>query len=306
MSSTTAKPCPLCDQDAETGESGDIARVYCVRCGTYVISDTALISLVGDVTLKEQRYLISGLTRRASDQKRPLRITSDDFDDLLRTAAEPRTPFDALDRFLLIIHARSLDLRGRAAFEYASDYPLLFVRGQEIAKYVADKSSELELTDISMDGNNRVHSLTLDGWRRVGELRAVGALSSQAFVAMSFHSELDSSRANGFLPALKEAGYTPMILTTHEHNDLIDDVIVSEIRRSGLLVVDFTRHAGGAYFEAGLAMGLGMPVIRTCRSDGFPELHFDVNHYNVIKWDDPSDLREKLLRRILATVPARA
>jgi nucleoside 2-deoxyribosyltransferase len=67
-------------------------------------------------------------------------------------------------------------------------------------------------------------------------------------------------------PALDATGYTPFRVDLRPHNEKIDDRIVAEIRRSGLVVADFTGHRGGAYWEAGFAQGLGIPVIRTCRS----------------------------------------
>ena len=88
-----------------------------------------------------------------------------------------------------------------------------------------------------------------------------------------------------------------------EHNDKIDDRIVLEIRRSGLLVADVTGHRPGVYFEAGLAMGLGLPVVWTVRDDDLDKVHFDTRQYNHIVWNTPADLASKLRNRILATFP---
>src|SRR6478672_5340023 len=48
-----------------------------------------------------------------------------------------------------------------------------------------------------------------------------------------------------------------------EHNDNVNDRIISEIRSCQFMVADFTLHRNGVYFEAGLASGLGRPVICT-------------------------------------------
>ncbi|MBD3216397.1 MAG: hypothetical protein GF311_27540 [Candidatus Lokiarchaeota archaeon] len=69
------------------------------------------------------------------------------------------------------------------------------------------------------------------------------------------------------------------------------------------MVADFTGHRGGVYYEAGFAMGLEIPVIRTCKADDFDDLHFDTEHYYHLKWDEPDDLREKLQTHIEATIP---
>jgi len=49
-------------------------------------------------------------------------------------------------------------------------------------------------------------------------------------------------------------------------------------------------------------MGLGLPVIWTCREDDIKEAHFDINHYNHIVWKNTADLKERLGKRILATI----
>ncbi len=90
-----------------------------------------------------------------------------------------------------------------------------------------------------------------------------------------------------------------------EHNGKIDDLIIAEIRKSGLLVADFTKQRGGVYFEAGFAMGLGIPVIWTCRSDDVEKLNFDTRQYNHIIWTDADDLKKKLQLRIEASIPNR-
>jgi len=107
----------------------------------------------------------------------------------------------------------------------------------------------------------------------------------------------------GFSPALEENGYVPMRIDAVQHNEKIDDRIIAEIRRSGLLVADVTGQRGGVYFEAGFAMGLGIPVIWTCRDDEIANVHFDTRQYNHVVWSTPSDLREKLNLRIQASLP---
>ena len=58
------------------------------------------------------------------------------------------------------------------------------------------------------------------------------------------------------------------------------------------------------YFEAGFAMGLGRPVIWTCRKDDIDNAHFDTRQYNHIVWENEKELYEKLKNRIEATIPS--
>jgi hypothetical protein len=73
------------------------------------------------------------------------------------------------------------------------------------------------------------------------------------------------------------------------------------------LVADFTGARTGVFFEAGIGVGLDIPVVFTCRADRSAELeeHFDTRQYNHLLWKDPSDLHDKLRLRIEATVTAR-
>ena len=148
-------------------------------------------------------------------------------------------------------------------------------------------------------------TVTFEGHRRVADLSARSD-TSQAFVAMWFDDSVVAVYPEGIAPAIRDAGYRPLRIDQKEHNNKIDDEIIAEIRRSRFIVADFTQGdegaRGGVYYEAGFAHGLGLPVIFTCRQDGFDDLHFDTNHYNHIAWSTPEELREKLKNRILAVM----
>ena len=86
-----------------------------------------------------------------------------------------------------------------------------------------------------------------------------------------------------------------------QFNDKIDDKIIAEIRRSGLVVADVTGHRADVYYEAGFATGLGLPVIWTWEEADIENAHFDTRQYNHIVWKDAEDLKTKLVSRIEAT-----
>lgn len=87
-----------------------------------------------------------------------------------------------------------------------------------------------------------------------------------------------------------------------EHVNRIDDQVIAEIKKAAFVVADFTGHRGGVYFEAGFALGLGIPVIWTCRKDAMEDLHFDIRQYNTIDWESDEELARRLQHRIEATV----
>jgi hypothetical protein len=147
---------------------------------------------------------------------------------------------------------------------------------------------------------------TASGWERIESLETKATSNEQAFVAMWFDASMNEAYANGFLPAIEKAGYKPLRIDKKHHIDKIDDEIIAEIRRSRFVVSDFTcepsKVRGGVYFEAGFAMGLGIPVIWTAKDTSVNDLHFDTRQYNHIVWTTPSELYEQLLMRIGAVI----
>lgn len=86
------------------------------------------------------------------------------------------------------------------------------------------------------------------------------------------------------------------------------------MRATRFLVCDLTHGNRGAYWEAGFAEGLGIPVIYTCRRDVFEDPahefhpHFDAAHWVTVPWD-PANLlaaATKLKVTVRATLPAEA
>jgi hypothetical protein len=148
--------------------------------------------------------------------------------------------------------------------------------------------------------------LTPTGWERFETLNTKIIASHQAFVAMWFNASMTDAYNNGFGPAVTASGYKPFRIDNKEHVNKIDDEIIAEIRRSRFLVSDFTcepeKPRGGVYFEAGFAMGIGIPVIWTCRDTSINDLHFDTRQYNHIVWKDAADLKSQLQNRIGAVL----
>ncbi len=149
--------------------------------------------------------------------------------------------------------------------------------------------------------------VTVEGHTEIAR-QPVGAESNQAFVAMWFDPSMTDVRRKAIEPAIKDAGYDPVIIDQVEHAGLIEDAIIAAIRGARFVVADFTQGddgaRGGVYYEAGFAHGLGLTVIFTCHEDKFPLVHFDTNHYNHILWntDDLDAFKTKLHDRIVALV----
>ena len=123
------------------------------------------------------------------------------------------------------------------------------------------------------------------------------------FVAMAFDPTLDPAHDEGIRPAVEACGLAVVRVDKIEHNGVVTDLILGEIRRAQLVVADVSLQRQGVYFEAGFAIALGRTVIWSCRDTDLPNVHFDTRQYSHVVWATPADLRAKLEARIRATVP---
>ncbi len=142
-------------------------------------------------------------------------------------------------------------------------------------------------------------SLSAKGWIELERIAKSSGKSSNVFVAMWF----DPSRKTFFEAmntAIRIAGYTPIRIDLVEHVNRIDDEIIAQIRQSRFLVADLTGQRNGVYFEAGLMLGLGRPVIWVCQKKELDQVHFDTRQYNTIDYTGENDLRTRLHFRIEA------
>ena len=77
---------------------------------------------------------------------------------------------------------------------------------------------------------------------------------------------------------------------------------MAEIKNSRFLVADVTGQRQGVYFEAGYAIGLGLPVIWSVHENDLENVHFDTRQYNHIVWNTADDLQGQLFNRVSAVI----
>jgi hypothetical protein len=239
------------------------------------------------------------------------------------TKRRPLSVHDRADALLRYLGAKS-DLLGTVVKFYALDNTKAPGTANELLAWTASRQIpevitlaeycgeagwiEHRATERTGSSQNTVHELMLrpPGYARLAELDGINSGSKQAFVAMWFDDTMKAAYDDGIGPAIREAGYEPMRIDRKDHNNKIDDEIIAEIRRSRFLVADFTQGdagaRGGVYYEAGFAHGLNLPVIFTCRADAIGKVHFDTRQYNHITWENPKELKERLAKRISATL----
>jgi len=292
--------CPVCLREdgfrSERVSEPDVFEIHCPLCGTYRIDGTTAATNLGSF---EPRYQLSGIIRNRFVRGEKVQLHSAVLENIFSSVNIPDDPFGKIDLLLEHIALREPRIDNYAHFDPNLDFPLLYAQDYNEFLFYSKHAGELGY----IEKMNLLFRLSLEGWRRLAELKERKRISSQAFVAMWFDNSLDLAWKEGFEPALTQTGFKPIRIDLQEHNEKICDRIIAEVRKSGLLVADFTGQRGGVYFEAGFAMGLGIPVIWTCREDHIKELHFDTRQYNHICWNSPEDLHRRLVNRIEATIP---
>jgi len=306
--------CMLCRGECEQRDDfvGDGLQflVTCVRCGQYVVTDDASFILPSPEGLvKENLHLLSAVTRNSWENKARFTIDSPLLDDRSQFEAKvlsqcPQGVSEMLNGILLHLQVRSAYPGDHVVVNTERDYPLFFCRGPQELTFYLSHLKDTGMIDVfrSSSGDLSKVALLTPGWQRVEELRKPNIDSQQAFIAMWFSDEVDQAYMEGIANLKDDTGYHPLRIDMKQFNDKICDRIITEIRRSRFLIADVTGHRQGVYFEAGYAMGLGLPVVWTCREDQIDECHFDTRQYNHITWETAKELREKLRDRILATI----
>jgi hypothetical protein len=138
------------------------------------------------------------------------------------------------------------------------------------------------ITFQSLTGYGFRGQITPSGWNRIEELQRAHVASRYAFFARKFANvELDTLYRDCLRRAVADTGFE--LRTVTQKAGHIDAIIEDEIRRCRFLVADLSDSNAGAYWEAGLAEGLGKPVVYICR-DGI-ETHFDTDHRQTVRWN---------------------
>jgi len=250
-----------------------------------------------------ERYRLSGVLRNASDKGEMLTVTTDTVDDLIARAPRTLSVTQLIDGILLLLVDKAMAsgaIRNPVEVDDL-EYTPFYLNSFADFVHVMQLMEARQLIGVdSASSEKATVRIRIDGWQRVDQLQSTRGRADRAFVAMWFHDSLKPAYLEGIEPALRATGYDPIRIDLVSHTERIDDKILAEIRRSGLLVADFTGQRQGVYFEAGFALGLSIPVIWCCRKDAMAETHFDTRQYNHIVWTDPKDLNEKLEARIRA------
>jgi hypothetical protein len=299
MTTETENCCPICafgPQRVETSDLGERLNLTCPRCGKFTITQTVARTL-------DERQLATKLSawiRNRNEQAAKIpeisRATIEDIIDSFPILSV----IDKQAILLEILGRRSKYPGSSVPFDSSLDFPLIW----------GENASELDFHLRTLMARSLIQAgdqlkavagqgppeyiLTAAGWSHLDEVNRPRSISTQAFVAMSFDPTLRSAWRKGIEPAIIRSGYRPFRTDAQPSLDRIDVQIMAEIKRSHLVVADVTLQRPGVYFEAGYAIGLGIPVYWCVRKDDLQHVHFDTRQYNHIVWETPDDLCAQL------------
>lgn len=292
--------CFICNRHAKSRtpiEHHTLKSIDCDCCGRYIIPWNASVSPRS--TPPEELYILSSAVRYNSERGKIVRIEMDNESEIISSFPRPRNIFDQIDLCLDYLALPAYAFNGAPILGNISYAPWFVAESESEYDYLCELL--VEMGYCGQGGPTK--QLTAMGWTRVLTIREGHSESAQIFVAMWFAPEMNDAWAVGIEQPLLSLNFKPLRVDRKEHNDMIDDQIIAEIRASTAVIADFTGDRAGAYFEAGFARGLGKPVIWTCRKDWHSKLHFDTRQFNHIIWESPEELAFKLANRVRATLP---
>lgn len=297
--------CPICSTRVENFiNHGPSYGISCPRCGVFTIGDIAAMEIQS--WHSKQKINLSGWIQEnpgCEIYSRNLKELSNLRDLTLGEKGE-KVLLSLAQRFSR--PGERLDLSGGAHLRFLAVARL--IDNDELhflmREYLHEEMGFLLMHELDTGlGADRTYKISPKGWAYLDSLRRGNPDSQIGFIAMWFDKTVESTHSVIEI-GIRNSGYDALRIDGKEHNNKIDDEIVAGIRRSKFLVADFTGHRGGVYFEAGLATGLGLPVIWLCRKDELEKTHFDTRQYNFIVWeaDKLDELSKALKNRIEATI----
>lgn len=223
----------------------------------------------------------------------PICLTFDLLAKLEADAFVP-TPKQAISRLIELCGKRQDGYGGSAPINGRDCRALLGLRDSAEFGYIVMAAVDSGLIELlpngsqapPFDGLTSVR-LTPIGWEQY-ESELNRPMERVGFMAMEFgDSDLDLAFETCFKVGVAQAGFRLERLDEIPRPGLIDIHLRESIRKASFVLADLTTQNLGAYFEAGLAEGLGKPVIYLCREPEWNErrTHFDVNHHATVIWN---------------------
>ena len=294
--------CPVCQGPVESQSSdyGNRKSLKCRRCGNFRIAGLDLLQMRLEGMEQRDRATLSAWIRGQSTDQ--VEITRENIDEILANSPSYKV---SEKQQLLLMHLANLTNHPGGSIEADpdADYPVIWAHGPDEMVFHLEELARREFIKVHYPARAArpgTVSITTSGWTYLDDHPTLAEVGNQVFVAMSFSEPMKSAFHEGIKPALEKAGYRAYRVDLDQHVERIDAKIEYEIRNSVLVLADVTEQKQGVYYEAGFAMGLGLPVIWSVKKSELEHVHFDTRQYNHIVWTDEAQLGEDLYNRVSA------
>lgn len=289
--------CPICgNKSQEEPTNSNSFHIICPKCGEFFISRTLKMNL----GYESNKIHNSKISSYISEQNKLF----DNVPELLTTnldkiiSQREKTIKEKFDCFMKTISTLNNGQINQNDFNHCYIYDDnelgIFYQKALDNKYINGTIHK------HMQGSMLMYQgICFDGLEYIESLAQTNENSKNVFAAFYF-KELKEIFDNDVKEIVEELGlnYTRVSSSTTDTNKTINDEIIGKIKSSKILIADFTGQRNSVYFEAGLAMGLNIPVIWTCKKEEVENLSFDTRQYPHILWETKEDLKEQLRNRI--------
>ena len=298
--------CLLCGARAIVNQQEGAGRgIYnCSLCGMYVVSDT-----IKELVKANSAELASFMVRRRLMELNEVVFFSFENNDekgyvnvTVKWALEqlPRGFSERMDSALLNLARKSTGYGSEVLIEKIEN-AALFHTG-EISFAALDFMIDA-LEEKGWITKNIYHSVGVsyklvikpEGWKRIDLLESGEVSDTVLLCAASAAGE------SGFEVAMQRAcrgqGYRLLTPDYSENVTTVSAALITQIKSAKIVACELSGESAVAYYAAGMAHGLGKPVIRLCKNMKNP-LPIETEQLNVLFWDDIAEAAQKLSHAI--------
>jgi nucleoside 2-deoxyribosyltransferase len=303
--STPKSACPICKHSEGFQErrlDQSMSTYHCPVCGDYDMPH-----FVPEIHGTESpNHKLSAWVREQNEGGVAVRFTQQGMIENILAGIPDYRPLDKQLKLLKAVERLSNPPGTYVKLSRDTDFPLAYAAKPKEFTFYLQSLEERGLIRSSQAIGATAVVITPTGWDYLDEHASNLKERKQAFVAMSFSAAMKPVWKDAIRPAIEKAGYVAYRVDEELHSDNIIFKIMAEIKNSRFVVADITEQNNGVYFEAGYALGLGLPVIWSVRKDDIRNVHFDTAQYNQIRWESPKDLEEGLYDYVCAIIGERS
>ena len=254
--------CPVCKQSVEHFKDIESLKseVICNYCGEFIIEKSL------QVILEKNDYnqlIIGSWIREQNSFGVTPELKATDFENLISLKDKKiNQKYELLLKYMYSKKTIQIELADLNRL-----YLVLFWC-EDIKEFNVLLSKAVALNHLELVFDSMIYkkySITYDGKEFVENL-GLDNNSNKIFMAFYFSPEMKIQFAPTIEKAVKDASEGKLEAvrvssSTTEHDTKIDDELIGMIKSSKAVIVDFTGNRTAVYYEAGFAMGLGIPVI---------------------------------------------